>query len=90
MIRVLVADDHAIVRKGIKQILSEVPEIAVVGEAKNGQQVLDQVRDDTYDVAQNTALSVSAAQGVLSNDRNPFGGPLSAVEVQAPTPQVVG
>ncbi|TFW29265.1 response regulator transcription factor [Massilia arenosa] len=35
-IRVFIADDHAIVREGLKQILSESPDIVVAGEAENG------------------------------------------------------
>jgi len=40
-IRVLVADDHAIVRKGIRALLATEPGIQVVGEAQNGQQAID-------------------------------------------------
>jgi two-component system invasion response regulator UvrY len=40
-IRVFIADDHAIVREGLKQILAESPDIIVAGEAENG---LDAVR----------------------------------------------
>jgi two-component system invasion response regulator UvrY len=50
MIRVLVADDHAIVRRGLVQILGEAPDIVVVGEASTGRQVLEVVRKDGYDV----------------------------------------
>ena len=35
-IRVFIADDHAIVREGLKQILAEMPDIIVAGEAENG------------------------------------------------------
>ena len=35
-IRILIADDHAIVRHGLRQILSELEDIVVTGEAKNG------------------------------------------------------
>jgi NarL family two-component system response regulator LiaR len=41
-IRVLVADDHAIVRKGIRALLATEPGIEVVGEAENGQQAIDE------------------------------------------------
>ncbi|HQG32170.1 MAG TPA: response regulator transcription factor, partial [Deltaproteobacteria bacterium] len=41
MIRVLVADDHPIVREGLKQILSDTNDIIIVGEADNGQAVLN-------------------------------------------------
>jgi two-component system invasion response regulator UvrY len=44
MIRVLIADDHAVVRKGLKQILTETSDIVVAGEAHNGQEVLNKVR----------------------------------------------
>ena len=42
-IRVFVADDHAIVRKGIAAVLEIVPDIEVVGEAKNGRDAVRQV-----------------------------------------------
>ncbi len=50
MIRVLIADDHAIVRKGLKQIVADTPDIVVVGEAANGHEVLDYVRREECDV----------------------------------------
>jgi len=50
MIRVLIADDHVIVRKGLKQIVSETEDMTVAAEAGNGQEVLDAVRANEYDV----------------------------------------
>jgi two-component system invasion response regulator UvrY len=50
MIRVLIADDHAVVRQGLKQILGETPGMLVAGEATNGQDVLDRVRAESWDV----------------------------------------
>jgi NarL family two-component system response regulator LiaR len=41
-IRVLVVDDHAIVRKGIRALLAEIADIEVVGEASDGQEAIDQ------------------------------------------------
>jgi len=41
MIKILIADDHAVVREGVKQIVSETSDMVVAGEAENGQQVLD-------------------------------------------------
>jgi DNA-binding NarL/FixJ family response regulator len=41
MIKVLLADDHTIVRQGLKLILSSRPDLEVVGEAANGREVLD-------------------------------------------------
>jgi two-component system invasion response regulator UvrY len=50
MIKVLIADDHPIVRQGLRQILSEIPDMMVAGEAVNGQEALDQVRAGGWDV----------------------------------------
>jgi len=50
MIRVLIADDHAVVRQGLKQILGDTPEMVVAGEATNGQEVLDKVRAEAWDI----------------------------------------
>ncbi|MFY9397885.1 MAG: response regulator transcription factor [Desulfomonilia bacterium] len=50
MIRVLVADDHPIVREGLKQILSGTEDIMVKGEAETGQAVLACAARDHYDV----------------------------------------
>ena len=49
--RVLIADDHAVVRRGLKQILSEERDISVVGEAKNGHEALEMSRRLEWDVA---------------------------------------
>ena len=40
MIKVLIADDHTVVRQGLKQILSDDPQLSVVGEAADGNEVL--------------------------------------------------
>jgi two-component system invasion response regulator UvrY len=50
MIRVLIADDHAIVREGLKQILSEVPDMVVVDEAFEGEEALRKALTDSWDV----------------------------------------
>ncbi|MCC7484322.1 MAG: response regulator transcription factor [Burkholderiales bacterium] len=50
MIEVLLADDHAIVRAGLKEILADTGDIRVAAEAANGQEVLDRVRARDYDV----------------------------------------
>ena len=41
MIRLLIADDHPIVREGLKRIIAECTDIQLVGEAVNGEEVLD-------------------------------------------------
>ncbi|NQT79584.1 MAG: response regulator transcription factor [Candidatus Aminicenantes bacterium] len=50
MTKILIADDHAVVRKGLKQILAETSDIVAAGEAKNGQEVLEKVRKSDYDI----------------------------------------
>lgn len=50
MIKILIADDHPIVRKGLKQILAETPNIVVAGEANNGAEVLTKVLKNEYDM----------------------------------------
>jgi len=50
MIKILIADDHAIVREGLKQIVAETSDMTVADEASNGYEVLDRVRDNEYDV----------------------------------------
>jgi DNA-binding NarL/FixJ family response regulator len=50
MIKILIADDHAIVRKGLKQILEEMPGKVASDEARNGQEVLQKIWDDNYDM----------------------------------------
>jgi two-component system invasion response regulator UvrY len=44
MIKILIADDHAVVREGLKQILAETSDMVVSGEAATGLEVLSQVR----------------------------------------------
>jgi two-component system invasion response regulator UvrY len=52
MIRVLITDDHAIVRIGLKQLLAETSDIVVGGEADNAQRMLQMLADarNDYDV----------------------------------------
>ncbi len=50
MIKILIADDHSVVREGLKQIVAESSEMHVQDEAVNGQQVLNLVRKADYDL----------------------------------------
>jgi len=50
MLRVLIADDHAVVRAGLKQIISDTKDMVVAAEASNGQEVLECVWRDDFDV----------------------------------------
>ena len=49
-IKVLIADDHAIVREGLKQILADTKDIAVAGDAENGHDALKLIRAAECDV----------------------------------------
>lgn len=49
--RILIADDHAVVRRGLKEILASEHDMEVVGEAKNGDEALELVRKLDWDVA---------------------------------------
>lgn len=50
MIRVLLADDHAVVRAGLREILVGTGDLEVAAEAANGQEVLTRVRAEEFDV----------------------------------------
>jgi len=50
MVNVFIADDHAVVRQGLKQIISEVSDMQVLGESDNGFEVIDQVKANNYDM----------------------------------------
>ncbi len=50
MIRVLVAEDHTIVREGIKQLIGMAKDMQVVGEAGNGEQLMEVLRQTPCDV----------------------------------------
>lgn len=50
MIRVLLADDHSMVRAGLRELLTATGDITVVGEATNGQEVLTAVREGGFEV----------------------------------------
>lgn len=50
MIRILIADDHAIVRGGVKQLLALTDDVEVAGEAVNGAQLMEQLRNGSFDL----------------------------------------
>jgi two-component system invasion response regulator UvrY len=50
MIKILIADDHTIVREGLKQIVAETADMMVADEASSGHEVLDKVWNNEYDV----------------------------------------
>lgn len=71
-IRVLIADDHAIVRKGIRALLATVPNIEVVAEAQDGQEAIaaaDQTRPDVIlmDLVMPRVDGLEATQHIASS-----------------------
>jgi DNA-binding NarL/FixJ family response regulator len=50
MVRIVLADDHAIVREGLKQILAGQPDFEVVAEASDGHEAMKRVRELEFDV----------------------------------------
>lgn len=50
MTRIVIADDHAIVREGLKRIVASADDMQVVGEACDGNEVMQRVRDLNFDV----------------------------------------
>jgi DNA-binding NarL/FixJ family response regulator len=50
MIKVLIADDHAIVREGLKQILADIPDMEVFGEADSGDEALKFIRSGGWNI----------------------------------------
>jgi DNA-binding NarL/FixJ family response regulator len=49
--RILVADDHALVREGVKRVVDDEPDLAVVAEAADGAEAVEQALDDGVDLA---------------------------------------
>ncbi|HEY3250795.1 MAG TPA: response regulator transcription factor [Ignavibacteria bacterium] len=50
MMNILIVDDHAVVRKGIKQILSEEAEVTTLGEASNSEELFSQLYEKNWDI----------------------------------------
>ena len=50
MLRILLADDHAVVRQGVKQILADAFAKATFGEAQNAHELLDLVANERWDI----------------------------------------
>jgi two-component system, NarL family, invasion response regulator UvrY len=50
MIRILIADDHAVVRRGLKQIAEEDADLVVAGEAADSREALERLGQQHYDV----------------------------------------
>ena len=49
-IRIILADDHMLVRAGVRSLLEDLPDVEVIGEADNGCQVLQLIEEDQPDI----------------------------------------
>ena len=50
MLKILIVDDHAVVRAGLKQILAETPDMKVAGEASSGNEALEMALHGSFDL----------------------------------------
>ena len=48
--RIIIADDHAVVRTGLQLILEETTDMSICGEAANGFELIEKLKNDTYDL----------------------------------------
>ncbi len=75
MIRVLIADDHAVVREGIKRILADTEDISVTGEATDGPETLAMASQGAWDIVL-LDLSMPGSSGIetlkLVRKQNPY------------------
>lgn len=73
--RILIADDHGIVRDGLKSLLNEQPDMEVVGEAENGQTAVRMAEEHSPDIvimdmSMPLLNGVEATRLILKNDPN--------------------
>lgn len=75
MTSVLIADDHAVVRAGLRQLLGTDPAIGEIGEAETGQQTLDRLRDGQWDLLiLDIAMPDRSGLDILKHVRSGFPG----------------
>ena len=72
-IRVLLVDDHSVVRAGLKSVLSATPDITVVGEASNGREAIalaQQLKPDVVvmDLSMPDVDGIAATKEIIANE----------------------
>jgi two-component system invasion response regulator UvrY len=91
MVRILVADDHALVRTGIKVVLSQHPDLVLVAEAENAAQVEQSLQSQPIDlVVLSVALADRSGLDILQDIRKVKPElPVLFVSIQAEDPHAV-
>lgn len=51
MIKILIADDHPLILKGLKILIDDEPDMKVVAEARDGKEAIDLLKNNKYDIA---------------------------------------
>ena len=72
MIRIVLADDHTIVREGLKQLLAAGGGFEVVGEADNGHEALQRVRERASLLGGTVAVNSAPGKGTRIDVRLPL------------------
>ena len=73
MTRIVIADDHAVVRKGLRQLIVEAEEMTVVGEAASGDELLTVLRSRSVDVVVlDLSLGVRSGLDLLKHVKSEF------------------
>lgn len=73
MTRIVIADDHAVVRKGLRQLMFEADDMTVVGEAASGDELLSVVRSRPVDVViLDLSLGVRSGLDLLKHVKSEF------------------
>jgi len=71
MLRILIADDHPLFRRGLKQIIAETPDMVVADEAADGREALSKATTGDYDVVLlDITMPFNSGVDVLSQLRN--------------------
>jgi len=72
--RIIIADDHAVVRTGLQLILDGTSDLSIVDEARNGQELLDKLHENEYDlVILDISMPGKDAMDVLIEVKTLFG-----------------
>jgi DNA-binding NarL/FixJ family response regulator len=73
MTRIVIADDHAVVRKGLRQMMLEADDLTVVGEAASGDELLTVMRSRAVDVViLDLSLGVRSGLDLLKHVKSEF------------------